>query len=230
MLDGWIKLHRQIISHKIWLSEKFTDGQAWIDLLLLANHQAGMVNKRGIRLDVPRGFVGWSELNLGKRWKWSRGKVRRFFVFLIQQNMIETVQQNNKLTTLIKIVNYEQYQDNSTTDNIINSTTDGHQTDIKRYRNKNNKKEKNIYTPDFLLFWDAYPNKQDKDDAFKAWKKRDGTRPEVQILLNAIEIQKEWREKAMPDDFRPAWKNPATWINKGSWEGSFEIPKQKGLW
>ena len=227
MLDGWIKLHRQIISHKIWLSEKFTDGQAWIDLLLLANHQAGMVNKRGIRLDVPRGFVGWSELNLGKRWKWSRGKVRRFFVFLVQQNMIETVQQNNKLTTLIKIVNYDQYQDNSTIDNIINGTTDGHQTDIKRYRNKNNKKEKNkTYTNEFLDFWEAYPKKVGKDAAWKAWNGRDGDRPEIGFVLNCLEQQKlseQWIKKH--GQFIPY---PSTWLNQGRWAD--EIPKQKGLW
>ena len=90
---------------------------------------------------------------------------------------------------------------------------------------KNLKAKKEIYTQDFLIFWSAYPNKKDKDDAFKAWKKRNGKRPPIEVLLNAIEVQKEWRERASPEEFRPAWKNPATWINKGSWEGVFDTPE-----
>lgn len=143
-MQGWIRLHRQIQDNPLWLNEKFTDGQAWIDMLMLANYSDGMINKRGIRVTVPRGYFGWSEVELGKRWKWSRGKVRRFFQFLIQQNMIEIEQQKFKLTTLIKIVNYPYYQGDNTSDDTTDDTTDEHETDMKRYsKNKNNKNNKN---------------------------------------------------------------------------------------
>jgi hypothetical protein len=75
---GWIKLYRKLQQNDLWTFEPFTRGQAWVDLLLLANHKDGFIRVRGIRVEVKRGQVGWSEIKLAERWKWSRGKVRRF--------------------------------------------------------------------------------------------------------------------------------------------------------
>jgi hypothetical protein len=52
---GWIKLHRIIMDHPDWLAEPFTRAQAWVDLLLLANHKVGHIRKRGILIEVQRG-------------------------------------------------------------------------------------------------------------------------------------------------------------------------------
>jgi len=131
-MEGWVKIHRQILENEMWLSEPFTDGQAWLDLLLLANHKPGIIKVRGVRIDVGRGHVGLSEVRLSERWKWSRGKVRRFLDFLVHQNMIEIVQQKMRVTTLISIVNYDKYQQDGTTDSTTDETSNGHQTDIKR--------------------------------------------------------------------------------------------------
>jgi hypothetical protein len=70
---------------------------------------------------------------------------------------------------------------------------------------------------DFLVFWKAYPNKTEKKYALKCWKKLNGTRPPIEKLLEAIRKQIEWREKAN-GEFRPEWKNPATWLNRGCWD------------
>jgi protoporphyrinogen oxidase len=75
----------------------------------------------------------------------------------------------------------------------------------------------NTPSADFLLFWKAYPNKAEKKYAWKCWKKLNGTRPSIEILLEAIRKQTEWRENAN-GEFRPEWKNPATWLNKGCWD------------
>ena len=95
---------------------------------------------------------------------------------------------------------------------------------------KGKERKGNIYPQEFLRFWSAYPNKKDKADALKAWKKRNGTMPDVETLLTAIEAQKEWRARAGPNEFRPEWKHPATWLNKGSWEDEVEIKKPQGSW
>jgi len=241
MLDGWIKLHRQIVSHQIWLSEKFTDGQAWIDLLLLANHKDGLIKKRGIRVVVPRGYIGWSERNLAKRWKWSRGKIRRYLSYLVAQNMVnicfkndskmdtelvpQTIPQNKNITTLIQIINYESYQEIGP--QTVPQTVP--QTGHRRYQNKNDKKEKNkTYTDEFLVFWGAYPKKVGKDAAWKAWNGRDGDRPEIDFVLEALNQQlssDQWTKEH--GQYIP---NPATWLNQGRWADEIEIPKQKGLW
>ena len=76
---GWIRIHRKIMDTPEWLAEPFTRAQAWVDLLLLANHETGFIRKRGIMIAVERGQVGYSEDALSARWRWSRGKVRRFF-------------------------------------------------------------------------------------------------------------------------------------------------------
>ena len=128
MVDGWISLYRQLQDNRLWLLEPFTQGQAWVDLLLLANHMPGLIDKRGIRIDLKRGQCGWSELSLSYRWKWSRGKVLRFLKYLEQQEMIKTEQQINKVSTIITICNYDIYQGTEQQTEQQN----GQQTDNKR--------------------------------------------------------------------------------------------------
>lgn len=143
MHQGYIKLFRRLKDKDIWLKEKFTRGQAWVDLLMLANHKIGFIRKRGIRVDLKRGDIGWSERELSKRWKWSRNRVRRFLSELCSENESklapQTIPQKNNVTSLYNITNYDLYQGDGTT----NDTTDGPQTDRKRYQNKNDKNDKN---------------------------------------------------------------------------------------
>lgn len=127
MMDGWIKIHRQLCENPIWLSEPFTDGQAWVDLLMLANNRPGVIKVRGIRIDIKSGSCGYSEQSLATRWKWSRGKVRRFLNFLVQQKMLQIEQQNNHVTTIISICKYDEYQTGGTTNGITKRTTNGHE-------------------------------------------------------------------------------------------------------
>ena len=116
----------------MWLAEPFTRGQAWVDMIMLANHKNGYIRKRGVRVTVSRGQLGWSERELATRWRWSRGKVRRFFGELKHDGNI--VPQKTNVTSLINIVNYNAYQGNS--------TTDGPQTGHKQYQNNNGKNGK----------------------------------------------------------------------------------------
>lgn len=57
MTAGWIKLYRQIDENPLWFEEKFTRAQAWIDFLLLANHDRSSFLVRGNRVTVERGQV-----------------------------------------------------------------------------------------------------------------------------------------------------------------------------
>jgi hypothetical protein len=143
-MEGWVKFHRRYLSSDLWLSEPFTKGQAWVDLFSIANHKDGFIRVRGNRVEVKRGQVAWSQLKLSKRWKWSRGKVRRFLDEL--ENIDEKiVQQKTRVTTLINILNYESYQSGDTTD----GQQTVQQTDNRQYTNKNVKKEKKrTVTPD----------------------------------------------------------------------------------
>jgi len=135
--NGWIKLHRKIFDNPMYFSEPFTRMQAWIDLLLLANHSGQYFYIRGNRIDVKRGEVAHSMESLAQRWKWSRGKVLRYISQLENSQMI--VQQKNHVITKLSITNYNTYQSDGTTD----STTDGQQTVQQTDTNKNDKNDKN---------------------------------------------------------------------------------------
>ncbi len=111
-MSGWVKLHRKITDNKMWLSETFTRGQAWVDLVLLAQHKPGAIRRRGILVNLPIGSVGMSQEKLGKRWKWSRGKVIRFLKELEADSMIsrKTGQKKTSVSGYILIENYQEYQ------------------------------------------------------------------------------------------------------------------------
>ena len=165
MSRGWVKLHRSIADNKFWMEESFTRGQAWVDMILLANHQPGHIRVRGNKVDIQRGQLGWSEVQLAKRWKWSRGKVRRFLGELNMEQQI--VQQKDNIISVITLVNYDRLQSHGTAD----STADGQQTvqqteqqtvqqtdtNKNEKKNKNGKKGKNKYHDQFEIWWDAYP-------------------------------------------------------------------------
>jgi len=106
--NGWIKLHRKITDNGFYFSEAFSRGQAWIDLLLLANHTKNFFFKRGIKVEVLKGQTGYDVETLSQRWMWSRSKTERFLMALETEQQI--VRQKSNVTTLISIVNYELYQ------------------------------------------------------------------------------------------------------------------------
>lgn len=69
--------------------------------------------------------------------------------------------------------------------------------------------------PDFAAFWEAYPVKIAKSEAFIEWQK--AKLPAMDDILGAIEAQKEWRASAAKGEFRADWKHPSRWIKKECW-------------
>ena len=149
---GWIKLYRNSFNNRMYFSEPFTRWQAWVDLLLLANHESGSYFIRGIEVFVNRGEVGYGNRELAKRWRWSRGKVEKYLSFLEGKQNSQIVRKKTNVTTLISIVNYNYYQKKEPqtepqTDpqtepqNGHRMTTEWPQNDL----NKNDKNNKNDY-------------------------------------------------------------------------------------
>jgi hypothetical protein len=98
----------------MWTCDPFTKGQAWADLLMLANYQAGHVYIRGTIVEYERGEIVVSERFLNERWAWSKGKVRRFLDVLETRQRIVT--RKSSLTSIIAITNYDEYQSDGNTD------------------------------------------------------------------------------------------------------------------
>lgn len=82
----------------------------------------------------------------------------------------------------------------------------------------------------FLIFYNSYPIKTGKKPAWERWEKlkKENQLPEIAIILDAIKKQKAWRDNAN-GEFRPEWKHPATWLNKGCWEDEVtsNIPEEE---
>ena len=147
-MEGWIKLNRQITEHWIWKETPFSWGQAWVDLLLLANHENHKLLYEGQVILCKRGDVNRSIAWLAKRWNWNRKTVRKFLDTLESDKMVTTNATTHRTT--ITIVNYDIYQVQGTTDRTTECaaarTTTGQPRDI--YKNdKNEKNEKNIFKP-----------------------------------------------------------------------------------
>lgn len=186
-MSGWISLHRSIQDNDLWLAEPFTWAQAWIDLLLNANHKPGSFWVRRVEVKLERGQLGWSEITMSERWKWSRGKVRRYLGMLETRGMI--VQQKTQLTSVITICNYDTYQETSNPESLqaVQQTEHQavHQTDNRRYTNNNdNNDNKNISTTDVV---DKAPRKTKKTDLdFSKWPEQ----PEQQTMADWLAMRK----------------------------------------
>lgn len=118
----WIKLHKKISSHWLWDDKPFSRGQAFIDLLILADDTDHKGVYRGQVVNYKRGDVNMSLLELSDRWGWSRGKTKRFLECLQVDGMVNIKRTQNR--TVVTIENYSVYQDTR--------TPNGHQTDTKR--------------------------------------------------------------------------------------------------
>jgi len=123
MAKGWAKIDRRITGHWLWKSEPFSKAQAWIDLILSANHTPTKINIKGTIIPLSIGDQARSEITLSKTWLWSRGKVRRFLKLLEKDGMI--IQQAGHLTSVISICNYTTYQDSASVNGTTNSTSGG---------------------------------------------------------------------------------------------------------
>ena len=96
---GWISLHRQLSDHWLWKEKRvFSKAEAWIDILLIANHKDNKTLLGNELITVKRGSFITSEIKLMSRWNWSKSKVRAFLSLLQDEKMIEKISDNKKTT------------------------------------------------------------------------------------------------------------------------------------
>lgn len=117
---SFIKLDRGLKSNPLWLEKPFSKGQAWVDLLLLAQGVDREKEYRGAVQKQKPGEIYTSILFLTKRWGWSRSTVYRFFDRLIDEKMI-TVKGWGKAEP----VEEKERTKNDTSERTRNGTTNG---------------------------------------------------------------------------------------------------------
>ena len=142
-MSGWIKLHRQIQECFLWrIKEPFDKRSAWIDLLLLMEHQNKNLMIDGKIETIKRGSYMLSIEKLCDRWMWSRNKVKRYLDVLEREHMIVTRRTNKG--TLVSVVNYCVYQNQEKQGEPPHEPT-VELADEPQIKNIRNKEDKNIY-------------------------------------------------------------------------------------
>ncbi len=144
MKNGWIKIHRDILEH--WICADSKKFHQWIILLLRANHAPQKMALGRSVLTIKRGqsalsLRGWASVfNIGIK------AVVSFFQLLESDNMIvrETVGKGKQSTTLITIVNYDDYQGIEETQGQRKGNAEETQGQREGHTNKNIKNIKNV--------------------------------------------------------------------------------------
>ncbi len=111
-MEGWITLNRSLLDHHVWSGEPFTRGQAWVDLLLIANHAPRRTMIDGQIIELQPGSYVTSIRRLADRWERSTKWTMKFLEHLESDNMIETkvIGNGNAKRTVLFIVKYGIYQ------------------------------------------------------------------------------------------------------------------------
>jgi DNA replication protein DnaD len=140
--QGFIKLYRQVQDH--WLYEekrKFSKFEAWVDMLMMANHKDNKFVLGNELVEVKKGEFITSELKLMERWNWGKAKLRSFLEMLQKDEMI--IKKSDRKKTTITICNYCLYHDYETENR---PQADHEQTNNRLYSdtNKNVKNDKNV--------------------------------------------------------------------------------------
>ncbi len=220
--QGWISIHRQLQDHWLWKDTPYSKGQAWIDLIMLANYEDKKLPYKGEVITCERGTVNLSISVLSTRWGWSRHKTRDFLKLLETDGMV-TVKATTHRTT-ITIENYAFYNDAPTTKGTTegqqkdsNGTVSGQQADTTNNINKKNKETKNINNVQseagklFEDLWKLYPNKKGKGQV-SAKKKRELFEIGPEEMTRAI--QRYTKDLAKDADWRKP-QNGSTFFNSG---------------
>jgi hypothetical protein len=140
--SGFILLHRKLREHFLWQDKPFSKGQAWIDMLLLANHSDNEVLYGNQITEINRGSFIRSERQLAASWGWSRKRVQTFLVLLEKGTMI--AKKRDQKASHITILNYDKYQISRTSEGTSNGEKrdhDGATMEPKQIMIKNEKEE-----------------------------------------------------------------------------------------
>ena len=151
---GWISLHRKIQDHWIWQDKPFSKGQAWVDLLLDVNHSKNKTLLGNEIIEIEPGEKVTSIRKLCERWGWSNTKVKNFLDLLQKEEMITYKSDTKK--TVIKVLNYNDYQQLKKVKNDTKTTGKHHENDARttqKHTNNNDNNDNNdnkkdiIYSP-----------------------------------------------------------------------------------
>jgi len=231
--SGWIKLYRQIQDSWLWEEIPFSKGQAWIDLVLLANHQDKKVMWEGNLTIIKRGQFVTSIRKLSERWGWNKDKTLNFLRSLEADTMID--RDSDSKRTLITIAKYRDFQDSleCNSDSKSDTNTDTNQTPTRPRADttppQTIKKEYKEIKEDYIISSNKCPvSRSDINIVLAAWNDLDkyGIKPVLKLTASSkrysflIARIKEYSvqdvlsaiEKIKNSDFLKGWPIKFDWF------------------
>lgn len=226
MENGYVKIYRTLLNKGYYQDSEYV--HLWVHLIMKATYQSReyLFNNKIEKLNAGQFICG--RKSLSKETGINESKIERILKCFENEQQIE--QQTNSKFRIISIVNWNEYQ---TTEQQIEQPVNSERTTGEQLVNTNNKekkdkKDKNKYTSAFLSFYSAYPKHIGREPAWQAWKKLNGTCPDVQIIIAKIEEMKK-SDDWLKDNgkFIP---HPATWLNQKRWEDEGVVLEKKSSW
>ncbi len=178
---GYISLWRSLQDNFLWEDKPFAKGQAWIDLLLMANHKPTKIMIGNDVEELKQGEFITSIAKLCKRWGWSNTKVKSFLNLLEKDGMLIT--ESTTKRTKVSLRNYSDYQVSPLAKNDTKTIQKRYENDTKTIRstcendtfhlqkhtnnndnnlnndnNDNNDNKQTIVSQSFLAIKDVYEN------------------------------------------------------------------------
>lgn len=111
---GWVKMHRAIMDHWLWSAERHSKQSAWVDLIMMVNHEDHDITIGNYKITIHEGQVWTSYKKLKERWQWSNDRLKGFVDMLVEEKMIAVHPTNTG--TLITVLNYRKYQGSGDSD------------------------------------------------------------------------------------------------------------------
>lgn len=140
MVDGWIKLSRDITKHWIFQDAEFF--KWWFDLLTMAAWNDHKVMYDAHLFTLKRGQTIASISYLSERWGRNRKRIIRFLQLLEKDGMITRIVRDRQ-TSVLTICNYGRYQEQGDTiGDTIGDAIGDTIGDTNRRKEKKEKKEK----------------------------------------------------------------------------------------
>lgn len=222
---GWVKIYRSVRKHWLWV-KPLSKMEAWMDIILEANHSPEKVNFGNDLFICERGEKMYSFDTWGERWGWHKSRVRRFLKLLEDDSMIEL--KMNRYTTHLRVCNYSTYQDvrngSETEVNLKRNGSESQTTPIKELKKYKELKNERITTVDDReivikdYFLDLLPI-DSKEDFIKTWVDWVDYKKEIKNKLTI-------RSAKMQVSFLLKQPNPIKVIEQSiekGWKGLFEI-------
>lgn len=236
MDDGVFCIHRGAFKHPFFADEPYSEREAWFWLLGNAAWKETKVRSGRALVILQRGQLAYATRFLAKKWKWSEARVRRFLNRLESEAMI--VAQATRQTTQITICNYDEYQfQRRTSDAQNDAVNDAQATHERRKEEEDNKRRIDIVREPvkrttekddrFLEFYSAYPRRQSKQDAIKAYAQVRKGGVSHETIMAGLDRAKRGDSRFRDQRFTPL---PASWLRAGGFEDEATGGAQQQDW